>query len=147
MNILGGDYVGHPDMHDVIQLYQKQIGLLSGNQRDKLYQAYDEGMSPFVIGCAILRTCQEQRRKNVNGQQKRVSFNYLWGIIQDWLIHDITNEKAFCAYWEGQKAKMSVARNGGRHDQAEVKRQVFGKDYQYTERREAAPGFFTFLDE
>lgn len=134
-------------MHDVIQLYQKKFGLLSGSQRDKLYQACDEGMSPYVIGCAILRTCQEQRRLNIKGQQKRVSFNYLWGIIEDWLLHGITNEKSFRALWEGQQTKMSLAGNGGRHGKAEVQRQIFDKDYEYAERREAAPGFFTFLDE
>ena len=85
----------HPDMHDVIQLYQMQIGLLSSSQRDKLYQAYDQGMSPFVIGCAILRTSQERRRRNMRGQHKRISFNYLWGIIQDWFNHGITDKLLF----------------------------------------------------
>ena len=38
-----------------------KLEALSGAQREELYQAYDEGMSPFVIGCAILRTSQEQK--------------------------------------------------------------------------------------
>ena len=30
--------MSHPDMRDVILLYQKQIGLLSSSQRDQLYK-------------------------------------------------------------------------------------------------------------
>jgi len=134
----------HPDMHDVIQLYQKHIGLLSSSQRDKLYQAYEEGMSPFVIGCAILRACQEQRRRTLQGQPKRISFNYLWAIIQDWLVHGITDEAAFRAYWQGQQT--SRGQNGGENVQTKTKRQVFDRDYQY-QQRPVAKGFFAFLDE
>lgn len=134
-------------MHDVLQLYQRQIGLLSGSQRKKLYQAYDEGMSPFVIGCAILRTKQEQRRKNLGGQQRRVSFNYLWGIIEDWLAHGITSEQAFRAYWEVNRSKVRLAEDGGKNVTGKRWRQVFGKDYQYKEREPAAKGFFAFLDD
>lgn len=133
----------HPDMHDVLQLYQRQIGPLSGAQREKLYQVYDEGMAPFVIGCAILRTSQEQRRRNLQGQPRRISFNYLWGIIQDWLVHGITSEPAFRAYWKGQKGKGM----GGRNNAVQSSRQVFDKDYEYTQRKPASKGFFSFLDD
>lgn len=139
--------VKHPDMHDVLQLYQKQIGPISGAQREKLYQACDEGMSPFVIGCAILRTSQEQRQRNLKGQPKRISFNYLWGIIQDWLLHGITTESAFRAYWEGQQGKLKQNAKGGRTSAVQSSRQVFGKDYQYSQRTSAAEGFFSFLDD
>ncbi len=133
-------------MHDVIQLYQMQIGLLSSSQRDKLYQAYDQGMSPFVIGCAILRTSQERRRRNMRGQHKRISFNYLWGIIQDWFNHGITDEASFRAYWQGQQ-RTRTAQNGGHNAQVNTRRQVFGRDYQYEQREPAAEGFFAFLDD
>ena len=134
-------------MHDVIQLYQSQIGLLSSSQRRKLYQAYDEGMSPFVIGCAIFRAKQEQKRKNHRGQQKRVSFNYLWSIIEDWLVHGITSEQAFRAYWEDDQSKVRLAKDGGKNVKGTRWRQVFGRDYQYKEREPAAKGFFAFLDD
>ncbi|NLM25494.1 MAG: DnaD domain protein [Firmicutes bacterium] len=137
----------HPDMHDVLQLYQMQIGPLSGAQREKLYQAYDEGMSPFVIGCAILRTSQEQKRRNLQGQPKRISFNYLWGIIQDWLLHGITTESAFRAYWQGQQGNSSHHAKGGKTGAVQSSRQVFGKDYQYTQRTSAVEGFFSFVDD
>ncbi len=136
----------HPDMHDVIQLYQMQIGLLTSSQRDKLYQAYDQGMSPFVIGCAILRTCQERRRKQLRGGHKRISFNYLWGIIENWLEIGIIDETAFRAWWQGQQ-KYRAVENGGKNAQAETKRQVFGRDYQYEQRELSAEGFFAFLDD
>ncbi|HKM16832.1 MAG: DnaD domain protein [Firmicutes bacterium] len=138
--------MGHPDMHDVIQLYQMRIGLLSASQRDKLYQAYDQGMSPFVIGCAILRTSQEKRRKNLRGQHKRISFNYLWGIIQDWFAQGITDEASFRAYWQAQQRKPAV-QNGGKHVQARTRRQVFSRDYEYRQRKPAAEGFFSFMDD
>ncbi len=134
-------------MHDVLQLYQKQIGLLSGGQRHKLYQAYDEGMTPFVIGCAILRTKQEQNRRNPKGQAKRISFNYLWGIIQDWMVHGITNEAAFRAYWEANRNKVRLAKDGDYHVAGKKWTKVFDRDYQYKEREPAAEGFFSFLDD
>lgn len=132
-------------MHDVMQLYQKYIGMLSGSQREKLYQVYDEGMSPFVIGCAILRAGQERRRMNNQGQQKRISFNYLWGIIQDWLIHGITDEESFKAYWQFRQEKYGM--DGGQNVKAKGKSSVFGRDYQYNKRKPAAKGYFTFLDD
>ncbi|HXK98043.1 MAG TPA: DnaD domain protein [Limnochordia bacterium] len=147
-NLISGglNAVEHPDMHDVIQLYQMRIGLLSASQRDKLYQAYDQGMSPFVIGCAILRTSQERRRKNIKGQHKRISFNYLWGIIQDWLAKGITDEAAFRAYWQAEQ-RQRAGQNGGKNAETKIRRQVFGRDYEYRKREPAAKGFFSFLDD
>lgn len=136
-----------PDMHDVIQLYQKHIGLLSGGQRDKLYQISDEGMSPFVIGCAILRAKQEQRLKQQQGQPKRISFNYLFSIIQDWLNHGITTEESFRSYWQGQQSYVSQKKGELNGYGKATGRQVFGQDYQYTKREPAAEGFFSFLDD
>lgn len=134
-------------MHDVMQLYQQKIGPISSGQRDKLYQIYDEGMSPFVIGCAILRTSQEQNRRNLQGKTKRISFNYLWGIIQDWMVHAINSESAFKAYWEGQGNHSSAHGKGGQYAKAQGGRQVFDQDYRYSEREPAAQGFFAFLDD
>jgi len=133
-------------MHDVIQLYQMRIGLLSASQRDKLYQAYEQGMSPFVIGCAILRTSQEKRRMNLKGQHKRVSFNYLWGIIEKWLAQGITDEVSFRAYWQAEQRRMA-GQNGGNNAETNTRRQVFGRDYQYKQRAPAAKGFFAFMDD
>ena len=76
-----------PTMEDVFLLYQKKIALLSSAQKEKLWAAHDEGMTPFVIGCAILRAKQEQRRSRLQGKDKRVTFNYVYAIIQDWLKH------------------------------------------------------------
>ena len=82
-------------MHDVLQLYQMQIGPLSGAQRDKLYQAYDEGMSPFVIGCArIVRT----KRRNLQGQPEEF-LQYLWNYSR-LVITWNNDESALRAYWQ-----------------------------------------------
>ena len=47
-----------PDMQDVFQLYQRK-GFIIQCSKGKLCAAHDEGMSPFVIGCAI-----HERSKN-----------------------------------------------------------------------------------
>ena len=88
-----------PKMEDVFTLYQQKVALLSSAQKEKLCAAHDEGMTPFVIGCAILRATQEQRRSRLEGKNKRISFNYIYAIIQDWLNHGITTDEHFYTYW------------------------------------------------
>ncbi len=138
-----------PTMHDVIGLYQQHIGLLSGGNRDKFYELHDEGMSPFVIGCAILRAKQEQRITKQHGQVKRVSFNYIRGILKDWLDHGITSEESFRAYWQDQQRyALKSGTRGEQSGKGQISgRQVFGNDYQYTKREPAAKGYFSFLDD
>lgn|GEM_PF-315219 len=100
-------------MEDVFRLYQRKVALLSSAQKEKLLAARDEGMSPFVIGCAILRAKQEQRLSQLKGRPKQITFNYIYRIIEDWLNHGITTDEAFMAYWEAVNAdKQSQTRRG-----------------------------------
>lgn len=131
-------------MHDVIQLYQRMIAPLSSNQRDKLYQAEDEGMSPFVIGCAILRAKQEQRLSRERGRGKRLSFNYIWAILEDWMLHGIVTEERFVSYWSAQN---NEGNQGGNSYAQRQGGKLARSDFKYSEPEEPPKGFFTFLDE
>ena len=51
-----------PRMEDVFARSEQKVAPLSSAQKEKLLAARDEGMTPFVLGCAILRAKQEQRR-------------------------------------------------------------------------------------
>lgn len=130
-------------MQDVFELYQQQVALLSSSQKEKLVLANIEGMEPFVIGCAILRAKQEQRRCREQGRDKRISFNYIHRIIEDWFNHGITSEESFLAYWEAiseDKVTKGVERS------AQPKTKFRREDFTYT----IAPqnrSFFTFLDD
>ena len=106
-------------MEDVFRLYQRKVALLSSAQKEKLLAARDEGMSPFVIGCAILRAKQEQRLNQLRGKQMHLSFNYIYRIIEDWLNHGITTDEAFMAYWQARNEdKQSQGRRGDQNVQA-----------------------------
>ncbi len=102
--------MSEPNMQDVFDLYQSKVALLSSAQRERLLSIRDEGgMTPFVMGCAILRAKQEQRRSRARGgRDKHISFNYIYRIMQDWLNHGITTEERFSAYW----AAVSQDENG-----------------------------------
>ncbi|NLY11655.1 MAG: DnaD domain protein [Firmicutes bacterium] len=132
--------MSHPDMRDVILLYQKQIGLLSSSQRDQLYKFFEEGMSPFVLGCAILRA-KEQKQRN-----KRISFNYIIAIIKDWMEHGLTTEEAFKDYWIDSHSSSSY--RGERNAAAKgLPKRFVRSDYKYTKPDPPPKGFFSFLDD
>lgn len=131
-------------MQDVIQLYQSMFGPLTSGQRDKLYQAYDEGMAPFVMGCAMLRAKQEQRQKTKAGRIKRISFNYIWAIIEDWLVHGLLDEQRFRCYWDDMQRR-SV--QGGGRSRGKADLQKTRADFQYSNPEPPPKGFFSFLDE
>lgn len=136
--------MGHPDMHDVIQLYQYKVAPLSGVQRDKLYQACDEGVSPFVIGCAILKAKQEQKRKKQAGRQSRIGFKYIWRILEDWIDHGLTTEEALRDYLNSQQAQNGQGRDTYAQSFA---RKIARKDFTYTMPRPPKKGEFSFLDD
>ncbi|NLJ73684.1 MAG: DnaD domain protein [Firmicutes bacterium] len=136
-----------PDMQDVFQLYQRKVALLSSAQKEKLCAAHDEGMSPFVIGCAILRAKQEQRLSRMRGKNKHISFNYIYRIIEDWMNHGITTEEAFLTYWEAvNEDKQKMGKRGDTHVQSSPKK-VTRQEYTYTTPPKQNKEFFPFLDE
>ena len=132
-----------PKMEDVFTLYQQKVALLSSAQKEKLCAAHDEGMTPFVIGCAILRAAQEQRRSRLEGKNKRISFNYIYAIIQDWLNHGITNDETFYTYWSAIHEDQNSA---GRDGRVQTKRKVRREDFTYAESKQDR-SLFTWLDE
>lgn len=134
-----------PKMADVFELYQKKVALLSSAQKEKLMAAYDEGMSPFVIGCAILRAKQEQRRSRLKGKDKQISFNYIQRIIQDWLNHGITSEEHFNAYWTAINADRRL--EGGGPKSAQTTEKVRREDFTYQTPKQQDKSFFSFLDD
>ena len=105
-----------PKMEDVFALYEQKVAPLSSAQKEKLLAARDEGMTPFVIGCAILRAKQEQRRRRLSGKNMHVSFNYIYRIIEDWLLHGITTDERFRAYWSAISEDQK--KNGGKQPMA-----------------------------
>ena len=131
-------------MQDVFELYQQQVALLSSAQKEKLCTAFDEGMEPFVIGCAILRAKQEQRRSRERGRDKRVSFNYIYRIIEDWLNHGITTEDRFFAYWSAVNEDQNST--GRRRERGQAKEKITREDFTYTQPKQDL-SFFTFLDD
>ncbi len=131
-----------PKMEDVYILYQQKVALLSSAQKEKLCAANDEGMTPFVIGCAILRAKQEQRRSRLQGKDKRISFNYIYRIIQDWLNHGITTDEHFYAYWSAINEETSA----GREDHVHIKDKVRREDFTYSEPQQDR-SLFAFLDD
>lgn len=133
-----------PKMADVFELYQQKVALLSSSQKEKLMEANDEGMSPFVIGCAILRAKQEQRRSRLQGKDKRISFNYIHRIIQDWLNHGIMTAEHFEAYWLAINADRSQDRGGV--DRGQVKEKIRREDFVY-KPPEQDRSLFSFLDD
>lgn len=132
-----------PKMEDVFALYEQKVAPLSSAQKEKLLAARDEGMTPFVIGCAILRAKQEQRRRRLSGKNMHVSFNYIYSIIEDWLLHGITTDERFRAYWsaisEDQKKNGGEAAHGTQ-DKIQKKGFVFGPTWQDR-------SLFSFLDD
>ncbi|NMA61896.1 MAG: DnaD domain protein [Firmicutes bacterium] len=131
-------------MQDVFELYQQQVALLSSAQKEKLVAAYDEGMEPFVIGCAILRAKQEQRRSRERGRDKRISFNYIYRIIEDWLNHGITTEDRFFAYWSALNEDQKTTER--RQGYGQTKEKIRREDFTYTTPQQDL-SFFTFLDD
>ena len=140
-------------MQDVLQLYQRQLGPLSSQQRDVLYQAADEGMAPFVIGCAILRASQERR---LSGGTKRISFNYVKAIIDDWLVHGIIDEERYREYHAHRSGGTSPANasntDGDRrrkqgHGSADTPRKFARSDFHYEKPKPLPKGTFSFLDD
>ncbi|HHT72354.1 MAG TPA: DnaD domain protein [Firmicutes bacterium] len=133
-------------MEDVFRLYQRKVALLSSAQKEKLLAARDEGMSPFVIGCAILRAKQEQRLNLLKGKQKHISFNYIYRIIEDWLNHGITTDEAFMAYWQAvSEDKQSQGKRGDAHVQA-GKGKFTRADFTYKAPPKPNKELFPFLD-
>lgn len=133
-----------PNMADVFELYQKKIAILSSAQKEKLMAAHDEGMSPFVIGCAILRAKQEQRRSRLKGKDKQISFNYIYRIIQDWLNHGITTEEHFFAYWSA--VNDDRRQEGGENGRGYIKEKIRREDFTYSTPKQDR-SFFPFLDD
>lgn len=136
--------MAEPNMEDVFKLYQQKVALLSSAQKEKLCLAHDEGMSPFVIGCAILRAKQEQRRCILQGKDKRISFNYIYRIIEDWLNHGITTEDRFLAYWSAMNEEKQAVEEGERY--AKTKEKVRREDFTYTAPKQDR-SLFSFLDD
>lgn len=133
-------------MEDVFRLYERKVALLSSAQKEKLCVAHDEGMSPFVIGCAIFRAKQEQRLNRLRGKNKHISFNYIYRIIEDWLNHGITTDDAFLEYWKAVNADKQA--EGARRDedvQAD-KRKFTRKDFTYKAPPKPNKELFPFLD-
>lgn len=135
--------MAEPRMDDVFTLYQQKVALLSSAQKEKLCAAHDEGMTPFVIGCAVLRAAQERRRCRLQGKDKRISFNYVYRIIQDWLNHGITTDEHFYAYWSAINEEREVGRDQGR---VQAKEKVRREDYTY-KKMEQDRSLFTWLDD
>lgn len=133
-----------PNMQDVFRLYQRKVALLSSAQKEKLCAANDEGMSPFVIGCAILRAKQEQRRSKEKGRAKHISFNYIYRIIEDWLNHGITTNASFYAYWGALNEDQSEDKR--RQEHVVDSKKVGGEDYFYGSPPQQDRSRFPFLD-
>lgn len=133
----------NPKMEDVFTLYQQKVALLSSAQKEKLCAAHDEGMTPFVMGCAILRAVQERRRSRLQGKNKRISFNYIYTIIQDWLNHGITTDEHFYAYWSAIHDDQTSA---GRERRVQTKEKIRREDFTYGESQQDR-SLFTWLDE
>lgn len=131
-------------MHDVFTLYQQKVALLSSGQKEKLCAAHDEGMAPFVIGCAILRAKQEQRRSRLQGKSKQISFNYIYRIIEDWLNHGITTAEHFDAYWAATHEDKQ--REGRENAHVQTKTKFRREDFTYTQPKQDL-SLFTFLDD
>lgn len=133
-------------MEDVFRLYQRKVALLSSAQKEKLCTAHDEGMSPFVIGCAILRAKQEQRRNQLRGKTKHISFNYIYRIIEDWLNHGITTDDAFLSYWKAiNEDKHAEGRRGDENVQV-GERKFTREDFTYKAPPKPNKELFPFLD-
>ena len=132
-----------PRMEDVFALYEQKVAPLSSAQKEKLLAARDEGMPPFVLGCAILRAKQEQRRSRLAGREKHISFNYIYRIIQDWLNHGITTEERFRAYWSAITEDQHKDEGGKAHG-AQTK--VTREDFTYNPTKQDR-SLFSFLDE
>lgn len=132
-----------PKMEDVFALYERKVAPLSSAQKEKLLAARDEGMSPFVLGCAILRAKQEQRRRRLAGKNMHLSFNYIYRIIEDWLIHGITTEERFKAYWSAITEDQH--RNGGERAYG-APAKISREDFTYTETKQDL-SLFPFLDD
>lgn len=132
-----------PKMDDVFTLYQQKVALLTSAQKQKLCEAHDEGMTPFVIGCAILKALQEQRRSRMQGKNKRVSFNYIHTIIQDWLNHGITTDEHFYAYWSAVNEDQTSA---GREVRGQTKEKIRTEDFTYKKPQQDRSRF-PFLDD
>lgn len=132
-----------PRMEDVFALYEQKVGPLSSAQKEKLVAAQDEGMSPFVIGCAILRAKQEQRRRRLAGRNMHISFNYIYRIIEDWLLHGITTEERFRAYWSALNEDKH--KNGGDRPYA-AQTKIRREDFTYIETEQDL-SLFSFLDD
>lgn len=136
--------MSEPSMLDVFDLYQRKVALLSSAQKEKLLAVRDEGMSPFVMGCAILRAKQQQRRSRARGRDKHISFNYIYRIMQDWLNHGITTEERFSVYWAAMS--QDEKREGGTVSGAQAKEKVRREDFTYTKPSQDR-SLFWFLDE
>ncbi len=131
-------------MQDVFELYQQKVALLSSAQKEKLCVAHEEGMDPFVIGCAILRAKQEQRRSRERGKDKQISFNYVYRIIEDWLNHGITTEDRFFAYWSALNEDQRSTERGRGYGRTQEK--IRREDFTYTTPKQDL-SFFSFLDD
>lgn len=136
--------MAEPKMEDVFALYEQKVALLSSAQKEKLLTARDEGMTPFVIGCAILKAKQEQRRSRQLGKNKHISFNYIYRIIEDWLHHGITTDERFYAYWSA--ITEDEQKNGGKEAHVQTKTKVRREDFTYGTYKQDR-SLFTFLDE
>lgn len=135
--------MAEPKMEDVFSLYEQKVALLSSAQKEKLCVANDEGMTPFVIGCAILRAKQEQRRSRMQGKNKQISFNYIYRIIEDWLNHGISTDEHFYAYWS---ALNEDQRKHGGEQHGQTKQKIRREDFTYTTPQQDR-SLFTFMDE
>ena len=133
-----------PKMEDVFALYEQKVALLSSAQKEKLCAANDEGMTPFVIGCAILRAKQEQRRSRMQSKNKQLSFNYIYRIIEDWLNHGITTDEHFYAYWSALTEDQNKA--GGERRHVQTKEKIRREDFTYS-KSEQDRSLFWFLDD
>ncbi|WP_461367444.1 DnaD domain protein [Candidatus Darwinibacter acetoxidans] len=132
-----------PRMEDVFALYEQKVAPLSSAQREKLLAARDEGMTPFVMGCAILRAKQEQRRSRLAGKEKHISFNYIHRIIEDWLNHGITTEERFRVYWSAITEDQH--KNGGEKAHG-AQEKIRREDFTYTPSKQDR-SLFSFLDD
>lgn len=131
----------NPQMSDVLALYQVKIGPLSSTQRDELLKANKEGVTPFVLGCAILVACEEQRRVRNLGRLKRIGFNYVLGIVRDWKGQGILTERTWKEYYEKQyvKGQIQGANAKGIQD--------FGAEYPYSEPSAPKKTSFIYFEE
>lgn len=131
-------------MRDVFNLYQRKVALLSSAQKEKLQFINDEGMSPFVMGCAILRAKQIQRRSREGGQDKQLSFNYIHQIMRNWLNRGIASEADFLKYWSSAGQEQKPKGRGMQIGRTEEK--IRREDFTYQKPRQDK-SLFSFLDE